>query len=305
MTDDVHAMGRFAKKHGDLALHVLRRGPRLAGRARPPARGQCALHAARSGSATDPDGGWVHPKELHGLLLGISRTGLAWDWSGRKELVPSAMKRRLLVLAPARRARRWRVQPSPPTGRRWSGATCGSGSRCRRRPPRPRRPRRRRATPASAWPGPSKRDGEMFDFDYVDYQPGWFSERDTKEMARDLGRGEAEKAFPRAKFKYVRDEPVTLQGWDGYALDIEDPGGAVVMMRTYIVRDRLYRLLVTAKNDAGVQGARPRASSTSLRLAETRQPRSGHRRRDRPVLPRDATRSAHSIRRFSRYEFRR
>ena len=25
--------------------------------------------------ATDPDGGWVHPKELHGLLLGISRTG--------------------------------------------------------------------------------------------------------------------------------------------------------------------------------------------------------------------------------------
>ena len=41
--------------------------------------------------ATDPDGGWVHPKELHGLLLGVSRTGLAWDWSGREELVPSAM----------------------------------------------------------------------------------------------------------------------------------------------------------------------------------------------------------------------
>ena len=41
-------------------------------------------------TATDPDGGWVHPKELHGLLLGVSRTGLAWDWSGRKELVPAA-----------------------------------------------------------------------------------------------------------------------------------------------------------------------------------------------------------------------
>ena len=26
----------------------------------------------------------------------------------------------------------------------------------------------------------SKRDGEMFDFDYVDYEPGWFSSRDTK-----------------------------------------------------------------------------------------------------------------------------
>ena len=41
-----------------------------------------------SDPASDPDGGWVHPKELHGLLLGISRTGLAWDWSGREELVP-------------------------------------------------------------------------------------------------------------------------------------------------------------------------------------------------------------------------
>ena len=117
----------------------------------------------------------------------------------------------------------------------------------------------------------SKRDGEMFDFDYVDYEAGWFSERDTKQMAHDLGRGEAEKAFPRAKFKYVRDEPITLQGWDGYALDIEDSGGALVMMRTYIVKDRLYRLLVTAKNDAASKSAATRFLD-SLRLAQTRQP---------------------------------
>jgi hypothetical protein len=115
----------------------------------------------------------------------------------------------------------------------------------------------------------SKLDGEMFDFDYVDYQPGWFTDQDTKVMARDLGRGEAEKAFPRAKFKYVRDEPVTLQGWDGYALDIEDPQGSVVMMRTYIVKDRLYRLLVTAKKDEASQAAAKRFLD-SLRLAETR-----------------------------------
>lgn len=116
----------------------------------------------------------------------------------------------------------------------------------------------------------SKLNGEMFDFDYVDYQAGWYSERDTKVMARELGRGEAEKAFPRATFKYVRDEPVTLQGWDGYALDIEDQGGAVVMMRTYIVRDRLYRLLVTAKNDDASKAAATRFLD-SLRLAQTRQ----------------------------------
>jgi hypothetical protein len=115
----------------------------------------------------------------------------------------------------------------------------------------------------------SKRDGEMFDFDYVDYNPGWFSERDAKQMARDLGRGEAEKAFPRATFKYVLDEPVTLQGWDGYALDIEDAQGALVQMRTYIVKDRLFRLLVTAKNNEASKAAAKRFLD-SLRLAETR-----------------------------------
>lgn len=115
----------------------------------------------------------------------------------------------------------------------------------------------------------SKLHGEMFDFDYVDYEPGWFSAKNSKEMARDLGRGEAEKAFPRNNFKYVLDEPVTLQGWDGYALDIADAQGAVVMMRTYIVKDRLYRLLVTAKNDE-VTKAAARRFLDSLRFAETR-----------------------------------
>jgi len=116
----------------------------------------------------------------------------------------------------------------------------------------------------------SKRNGEMFDFDYVDYQPGWFSDRDTKQMARELGRGEAEKAFPRDRFKYVRDEPVTLQGWDGYALDIEDASGSVAMMRTYIVKDRLYRLLVTAHSDNAESKSAANRFLDSLRLAETR-----------------------------------
>lgn len=38
-------------------------------------------------AATERDGGWVHPKELGGLLLGVSRTTVAWEWSGRKHLV--------------------------------------------------------------------------------------------------------------------------------------------------------------------------------------------------------------------------
>ena len=117
----------------------------------------------------------------------------------------------------------------------------------------------------------SRRGEQIFNFDYVDYEPGWFSSRDTKEMARDLGRGEAEKAFPRAKFKYIRDEPITLHGWDGYALDIEDHQGSLVMMRTYIVKDRLYRLLVTAKSSEPSKAAAQRFVD-SLRLAETRSP---------------------------------
>jgi hypothetical protein len=114
-----------------------------------------------------------------------------------------------------------------------------------------------------------KRDGQMFDFDFVDYDDGWFSSRDSKVMAKELGRGEAEKAFPKDKYKYVRDEPVTLQGWDGYALDIEDPAGVLVMMRTYIVKDRLYRLLVTATADAKIREAANRFLE-SFKLAQAR-----------------------------------
>jgi hypothetical protein len=36
---------------------------------------------------SEREGLWVHPSALHGLLLGVSRTTLAWEWSGRPELV--------------------------------------------------------------------------------------------------------------------------------------------------------------------------------------------------------------------------
>jgi hypothetical protein len=47
-----------------------------------------ATLTARGGDiATERDGMWVHPKNLHGLLLGISRGMFAWEWSGRPDLV--------------------------------------------------------------------------------------------------------------------------------------------------------------------------------------------------------------------------
>jgi len=115
----------------------------------------------------------------------------------------------------------------------------------------------------------SKRGDQIFNFDYVDYDPGWFSSRDGKVMAKELGRGDAEKAFPKPKYKYLRDEPITLQGWDGYALDIEGDAGAGVMMRTYIAKDRLFRLLVTVGDETSKAAAN--RFLDSLKLAESKQ----------------------------------
>ena len=123
------------------------------------------------------------------------------------------------------------------------------------------------SAPRVAWE--SRRRDQIFNFDYVDYDPGWFSSRDGKVMAKELGRGDAEKAFPKIKFKYLRDEPVSLQGWDGYALDIEGEAGAGVMMRTWIAKDRLFRLLVTVGDDDASKKAANRFLD-SLRLAESK-----------------------------------
>jgi hypothetical protein len=61
-TDDVGAMRRLGRHH---ARFTPRGGDPL----------------------TERDGLWIHPSALSGLLLGISRTTVAWEWSGRPELV--------------------------------------------------------------------------------------------------------------------------------------------------------------------------------------------------------------------------
>ncbi|MFN0184193.1 MAG: hypothetical protein ACKVQR_10305 [Aquabacterium sp.] len=38
---------------------------------------------------TERDTLWVHPRDLHGMLLGVSRTGFAWDWSGQPQRIPA------------------------------------------------------------------------------------------------------------------------------------------------------------------------------------------------------------------------
>jgi len=84
ITDASRAMGRFAARRGqsiymgyvetaDVAAIVSRldgKGARYAGRSDDP----------------NPEGIFIHPSALHGMLLGVSRTNLAWTWSGRPEL---------------------------------------------------------------------------------------------------------------------------------------------------------------------------------------------------------------------------
>jgi hypothetical protein len=90
VTGGESAMGRFVARRGDslyMAYVEVHDWPGIhaalmASGARWTPRGKDA--------STEKDGGWIHPRELGGLLLGVSRTTLAWEWSGRKELVTTA-----------------------------------------------------------------------------------------------------------------------------------------------------------------------------------------------------------------------
>lgn len=87
VTDEASAMGRWAAKRGDslymcyaetedvgaIVRRLTRRGARFTPRGGDP--------------QTERDGLWIHPSALGGLLMGISRTTVAWEWSGRPELV--------------------------------------------------------------------------------------------------------------------------------------------------------------------------------------------------------------------------
>ncbi len=81
------AMGRWAQKWGDSMYMCYVEAHDFGGVvARLMEAG--ARWAPRGGNkATEKDGLWVHPSGLNGLLLGVSRTTLAWHWSGKPEQV--------------------------------------------------------------------------------------------------------------------------------------------------------------------------------------------------------------------------
>ena len=88
VTDPKSPMGRWAAKRGD-SLYMCYAETDDVGAiiAAPRPRTTPASPRAAAIPSTERDGLWIHPSALCGLLLGISRTTVAWEWSGRPELV--------------------------------------------------------------------------------------------------------------------------------------------------------------------------------------------------------------------------
>jgi catechol 2,3-dioxygenase-like lactoylglutathione lyase family enzyme len=87
VVDPASAMGRWVAKRGDsLYMCYVETDEVRAIIGRLAARR--ARFTPRGGDpAAERDGLWIHPSALCGLLLGVSRTTVAWEWSGRPELV--------------------------------------------------------------------------------------------------------------------------------------------------------------------------------------------------------------------------
>jgi catechol 2,3-dioxygenase-like lactoylglutathione lyase family enzyme len=89
VVDPMSAMGRWVARRGDsLYMCYVETDDVPAIIARVSARGG-RFTPRGADAASERDGLWIHPSALCGLLLGVSRTTVAWEWSGRPELMAS------------------------------------------------------------------------------------------------------------------------------------------------------------------------------------------------------------------------
>ena len=83
-TEPSRAMGRFHARRGQsIYMGYVETDDVAAVQRALEARG--ARYAGRTDDP-NPEGLFIHPTALHGMLMGVSRTNLAWTWSGRPEL---------------------------------------------------------------------------------------------------------------------------------------------------------------------------------------------------------------------------
>jgi catechol 2,3-dioxygenase-like lactoylglutathione lyase family enzyme len=87
VTDPQSAMGRWAAKRGDSLYMCYAETSDVGAIVRRLTRRQARFTPRGGDPLAERDGLWIHPSALSGLLLGISRTTVAWEWSGRPELV--------------------------------------------------------------------------------------------------------------------------------------------------------------------------------------------------------------------------
>ncbi|MCB4321524.1 VOC family protein [Alcaligenes sp. 13f] len=84
--DPAFAMGRFSAKRGDALYMCYVQTDDLADViARLEAHGK--KWTRRTQTPQERDGLWIHPSALNGVLMGVSRHSLAWQWSGRPDWV--------------------------------------------------------------------------------------------------------------------------------------------------------------------------------------------------------------------------
>jgi hypothetical protein len=85
-TDDTRSMGRYYVRRGQsIYMCFVETDQPEAIRERLDAR-QARYQPLESGKE---NGVFIHPSALCGILMGVSRTNIAWGWSGRPELVPT------------------------------------------------------------------------------------------------------------------------------------------------------------------------------------------------------------------------
>ncbi len=84
ITEPSRAMGRFQARRGQsIYMGYVETDDVAAVQSTLEARG--ARYAGRTDDP-NPEGLFIHPTALHGMLMGVSRTNLAWTWSGHPEL---------------------------------------------------------------------------------------------------------------------------------------------------------------------------------------------------------------------------
>ena len=86
ITDWTRPMGRFMKRRGGETLYMCYvEAEELAPIIERLDKHQMR-HADRDPEDPNPGGTFIHPATFHGVLMGVSRTNLAWTWSGHPEL---------------------------------------------------------------------------------------------------------------------------------------------------------------------------------------------------------------------------